>query len=87
MLVFDLALLGALVMTGGQTGGDVLPYLLLANPADVFRILNIFGMKEVQSLYGLATVMPPALAEPWLLGGVMLLWIVAPLAVATWRFK
>ena len=87
VLVFDLALLGALVMTGGQAGGDVLPYLLLANPADVFRILNIFGMKEVQSLYGLATVMPPALAEPWLLGGVMLLWIVAPLAVATWRFK
>jgi Cu-processing system permease protein len=87
VLVFDLVLLGALVLTGGQVGGDVLPYLLLANPADVFRILNVFSMEEVRNLYGLATVMPPRLADPWFLGLVMVLWIVAPLAIATWRFK
>lgn len=87
VLVFDLALLGVLVLTGGQVGGDVLPYLLLANPADVFRIFNIFSMEEVKSLYGLATVMPPALADPWVLGAAMLAWIVAPLAIATWRFR
>jgi Cu-processing system permease protein len=87
VLVFDLILLGALVLTGGQVGGDVLPYLLLANPADVFRILNVFSMEEVRNLYGLATVMPPRLADPWFLGLVMVLWIVAPLAIATWRFK
>jgi Cu-processing system permease protein len=87
VLVFDLALLGALVLTGGQVGGEVLPYLLLANPADVFRIFNVFGMEEVKSLYGLATVMPPALADPWVLVAAMLAWIVAPLAVAAWRFK
>lgn len=87
VLVFDLALLGALVLTGGRVGADVLPYLLLLNPADIFRILNIFGMEDVKNLYGLATVMPPRLAEPWFLGGVMIAWIVAPLAVAAWRFE
>jgi Cu-processing system permease protein len=87
VLVFDLALLGALVLTGGQVGGEVLPYLLLANPADIFRIFNIFSMEEVKSLYGLATVMPPALANPWVLVAAMLGWIVAPLAIAAWRFK
>jgi Cu-processing system permease protein len=87
VLVFDLLLLGALVVSGGQWGGDILPYLLLANPADVFRILNIFSLSDVRSLYGLATVFPPALANPWLLGLVMLGWIVAPLGVATWRFR
>ncbi len=87
VLVFDLLLLGALVATGGQWGGEALPYLLLANPADVFRILNIFTLADVRSMYGLATVFPPALANPWLLGMVMLGWIATPLAVATWRFR
>lgn len=87
VLVFDLLLLGALVVTGGQWGGEILPYLLLANPADVFRILNIFSLDDVRALYGLATVFPPALANPWLLGLVMLAWIVAPLGIASWRFR
>lgn len=87
VLVFDLLLLGALVASGGQWGGDIFPYLLLANPADVFRILNIFTLADVRTMYGLATVFPPTLANPWLLGLVMLGWIAAPLAIATWRFR
>jgi Cu-processing system permease protein len=87
VLVFDLLLLGALVVTGGQWGGEIFPYLLLANPADVFRILNIFTLADVRSMYGLTTVFPRALANPWLLGLVMLAWIAAPLGIATWRFR
>ncbi len=87
VLVFDLLLLGTLVVTGGQWGGEILPYLLLANPADVFRILNIFSLDDVRTLYGLATVFPSTLADPWLLGLVMLAWIVVPLGIASWRFR
>lgn len=87
VLVFDLLLLGGLVITGGHYGGEIFPYLLLANPADVFRILNIFTLNDVRTLYGLATVFPRALADPWLLGLVMVAWIVAPLGIATWRFR
>ena len=65
----------------------MVPYLLLLNPADVFRVLNIFTMADVAVLYGLATVVPPALADPRLLGAVMAAWIVAPLGIAAWRFK
>ena len=61
--------------------------LLLANPADVFRILNIFTLADVRTMYGLVTVFPPMLADPWLLGMVMVAWIVAPLGIATWRFR
>jgi len=86
VLVFDLLLLGALVISGGHYGGEIFPYLLLANPADVFRVLNIFTLNDVRSLYGLATVFPSALANPWLLGLVMLAWIVTPLGIASWRF-
>jgi Cu-processing system permease protein len=87
VLVFDLLLLGALVVTGGQYGGEIFPYLLMLNPADVFRILNIFSLEEVRTLYGLATVFPGRLAEPWLLTLVMLAWIAGPLALAAWRFR
>jgi Cu-processing system permease protein len=87
VLVFDLLLLGALVVTGGRYGGEVFPYLLLLNPADVFRVLNIFSLDDVRTLYGLATVFPRALAAPWLLTLVMLAWIAAPLGIAAWRFR
>lgn len=87
VLIFDLLLLGALVATGGQYGGDILPWLLLLNPADVFRILNIFSLQDVASLYGLATLAPQAVAATHTLILAMVIWIVAPLALATWRFR
>ncbi len=87
VLVYDLLLLGGLVVTGGRYGAEVFPYMLLLNPADVYRILNIFTLEDVRTLYGLATVFPAQLANPALLGTVMLAWIVAPLALASWRFR
>ncbi len=87
VLVFDLIALGVLVVTGGGVGGDVVPYALLLNPADVFRILNIVSLDEVRTLYGLATVFPDALSSPALLTMVMLGWIVVPVVVAAWRFR
>jgi Cu-processing system permease protein len=87
VLVFDLLLLGLLVASGGELGGDAFAYLLLMNPADIFRILNIFSLDDVRRLYGLASIVPPALGQAWLMGGAMLVWIVGPLALASWRFR
>lgn len=87
VLVFDLLLLGLLVASGGEFGGQLLAYLLLLNPADVFRILNVFSLDQMRSLYGLTSIVPPALANPWLMGGAMVAWITAPLVIATWRFR
>jgi len=87
VLVFDLVLLGALVATGGRYGGAAFPYLLLLNPADVFRVLNVFSLEDVSSLYGLTSLLPPALASPWVMGGAMGAWIAAPLLFAIWRFR
>ncbi|MDO4905698.1 MAG: ABC transporter permease subunit [Lautropia sp.] len=87
VLVFDLVLLGVLVATAGHYGGDIFPYLLLLNPTDVFRILNVFSTEDVKSAYGLINVMPPTLSNIGVLSTVMLAWIVAPLMLANWRFK
>ena len=87
VLVFDLVLLGVLVATAGHSGGELFPYLLLLNPTDVFRILNVFSTEDVRSAYGLTSTVPPLLAHPAVLTGVMLAWIALPLALAKWRFK
>lgn len=91
VLVFDLLLLGLLVAGGsnadGVLGGDWVAWLLLLNPADIFRILNVFSLDQLRSLGGAVSVVPPALASPWLLGGAMLGWIVVPLGLATRRFR
>ena len=87
VLVFDLLLLGLLVGLGGESGSAWFAYLLLLNPADVFRVLNVFSLEEVRNLYGLTSIVPAALAKPWLMTLVMLAWIAAPLAIAQWRFR
>ena len=87
VLVFDLVLMGVLVLSDGQLGSGVFGALLLLNPADVFRLLNIFSSEQVQGMYGLATVMPERLTNPALLAGVMLAWIAAPFTFASWRFR
>lgn len=87
VLVFDLLVLGALVATGGRYGGESIAYLLLLNPADVFRILNVFSLEEIRNLYGLTSVIPSTLAKPAWMVLAMVAWIAWPLGLANWRFK
>ena len=87
VLVFDLLLLGALVSTSGHYGADIFAYLLLLNPTDVFRIINIFSLDDIRTAYGFSSIIPPLLAKPWVMVLVMLQWIVLPVWLAQWRFK
>lgn len=87
VLIFDLLLTGALVLSQGSLGSAVFGTLLMLNPADVFRLLNIFSSEQVQTMYGLATVMPENLTNPAVLVSIMVGWIVVPFLIATWRFK
>jgi Cu-processing system permease protein len=87
VLIFDLVLTGALVVSQGNLSSAVFGTLLMLNPADVFRLLNIFSSQQVQTMYGLATVMPNALTNPLVLASIMLGWIVVPFLIANWRFK
>lgn len=86
VLIFDLLLMGGLVLSQGNLGSGMFAALLMLNPADVFRLLNIFGSEQVRSMYGLATVMPERLTDPLALLAIMLGWIVVPFFLANWRF-
>jgi Cu-processing system permease protein len=87
VLVFDLLLMGALVVSAGRLSSSVFAAILMLNPADVFRLLNIFSSEQVQNMYGLSTVMPEGLTNPWALLAIMLAWIVLPFYFATRRFR
>ncbi|MBI5617802.1 MAG: ABC transporter permease [Gammaproteobacteria bacterium] len=82
VLVYDLLLLGSLVADDGRYSGAVLPFALMLNPTDVYRLTNIAALPDMRSLYGLATVVPDALGRIPLLGSVLVLWIVTPLFAA-----
>ncbi len=87
VLVYDLALLGMLVATQGGLHAALFPYLLLLNPTDVFRLANLTGMEATQAYSGLISVSSAQLFHPTLLFGVLLLWVIIPLGLASFIFK
>jgi Cu-processing system permease protein len=84
VLIYDMALLGALVADQGRilTPG-ALNVLLLANPSDVFRLINLTSGPDVSLYAGMAGVAQgPAVAGPALIA-VLLGWIAVPLVLAS----
>lgn len=61
VVLYDLALLGAVIAAGDSLfTRDVFPWLVLANPADAFRIFNLAALNAapVAGLDGLARTLP-----------------------------
>lgn len=87
VLVYDLVLLGLLVATQGGVHAGLFPYLLLLNPADVFRLVNLAGFEAAQAYSGLISVSSAQLFHPALLVAVLLLWIAVPLGLASLLFR
>jgi Cu-processing system permease protein len=87
VLVFDLALLGVLVATGGAVNETLFPYLLLLNPADVFRMVNLSGFEADAVYSGMAAFTSGQLSNVPLLIAVLFLWTVIPFSLASWLFS
>ena len=86
VVLYDLGLLSALVATGGEgVFATALPALLLANPADAFRLYNLAASQATAAAAGLggaASTIPPmaALAS-------LLVWPAVMLALASLVFR
>ncbi len=83
VLLYDLALLGLLAADqGSHLSSELFRSLLLANPADAYRLLNLTGFEEVRQFSGLAGLAPDARPAP----GPLLLglgaWLAIPLLAA-----
>jgi Cu-processing system permease protein len=87
VLIYDMALLGALVADQGRTiTAGAVNWLLLFNPADVYRVLNLTSSQDVSGYAGVAGLGARAGLAPGVLVGTLALWIVAPLAGAVAAF-
>ncbi|MBI5166038.1 MAG: ABC transporter permease subunit [Magnetospirillum sp.] len=84
VVLYDLVLLGALAATRGQGPiAALFPWVLLANPADVFRLLNLSGFAAVRQFSGLSGLAAEQMLPPAVLAAALAAWIAVPLGLAT----
>jgi len=86
VLVFDLGLLGLLVGTQGNVDETLFPYLLLLNPTDIFRLVNITYFAE-QNLTGLLAIAQQTQFSLLSLFGGLLVWLLLPVTLALTIFN
>jgi len=85
-LVFDLALLALLVSADSGLSQSALTQLMMLNPADVFRLVNLAGLDSTDVNGALAVAINANLTQGQLLL-ILLSWVIAPLAMASVIFK
>lgn len=87
VLIYDMALLGALVAAGGHAiPSGLLDAVLLFNPTDAYRMLNL-GSGEASALSGLGGVAEHSGLNAAMMVGALAAWTVAPLALAAAVFS
>lgn len=87
VLIYDMALLGMLVVDQGRTiSGGTLNILLLLNPTDAYRLLNL-GSGNAGSLSGLGAIAENVALGRSMLVSALAVWTLLPLAAATLVFS
>lgn len=82
VLVFDLAMLALLVLSEGRLSPDLLPWLLLFNPADVYRLINLAGLESGGNMAGVLALgvdLPMSTAALW---AILCGWVAGALGTA-----
>lgn len=88
VLVYDMALLGILVVDQGRIlTGERLNWVLLFNPADAYRLLNLTGYSNVSMLAGVAGLSGEIGLPRSVLMAALAAWTIVPLAIASALFS
>ena len=88
VLIYDLGLIGLLASDAGQLLDDrLITGLLLANPADVYRMINLTGTAETAALSAMSGLVGSHTVSPHVLTLLLVLWTAAPLAMACILFR
>jgi Cu-processing system permease protein len=88
VILYDMALLGLLVADQGRfVGGGMLDALLLFNPTDAYRLLNLAGSDDIAAASGMAGVVQNAALGPAVLLAALAAWVVAPMTLAAAAFS
>ena len=88
VLIYDIALLGLLVVDQGRliTAG-LLNALLLLNPTDIYRMFNLAGSANVSVFSGMAGLADTMTLNPGILLMALAAWATLPLALAAFVFS
>jgi Cu-processing system permease protein len=87
VVVYDMAMLGVLVADQGRNlDASAVSWMLLLNPADAYRLLNLAGTSTVSVFAGVSGLASQAGLSPAASLGSLVLWTAAPLAFATALF-
>lgn len=86
-VLFDLLLLGTLVMSEGKVESDLLAGLLLLNPTDVFRMVNFTLFQDMQSHTGLMRLQQEVGFNLGQLLLAAIAWVALPLMVSFYQFR
>lgn len=88
VVLFDLLLLAVLVLSGGnEIERAIFPYLLMLNPIDVFRLINLVGLGKGA---GNAVFLAMSAGHAYQIGilyAVLAAWTLAPFAAALRAFQ
>lgn len=87
VVVFDLAVLGLLVGAADWLPAQAFGWLLLLNPADVYRLANLTGFDNVRMVSGMAGAAADLAFSPATLLAVLAAWILAPMSAALLLFR
>lgn len=88
VVLYDMALLGLLVVDQGRVvSSSGLNALLLLNPADVYRLINLTGFANVSAFSGMAGLAGATALTPGVLIAALLAWIAVPLGLAALAFS
>ncbi|WP_316196792.1 ABC transporter permease [Bradyrhizobium sp. SZCCHNS3053] len=88
VLIYDMALLGLLVIDQGRNvSGGVLSALLLLNPTDAYRLFNLTGFANVSLFSGMAGLAGSSTLSVQALLAALVLWTLVPLAGAALAFS
>ena len=83
-----MALLGLLVVDQGRViSAGILNVLLLLNPNDVYRMLNLAGSANVSVFSGMAGLADTITLSPAILLAALAAWALLPLALTTLAFS
>jgi Cu-processing system permease protein len=88
VVVYDLLLLGLLLADSGQSIGEAsFSALLLFNPTDSYRLVNLTAFEGVRQAAGLAGVGLKAGADTASSLAIMVIWAVLPLSATVFLFQ
>jgi Cu-processing system permease protein len=87
VLIYDITLLGIIVNFEGIFNKGTFNILLLLNPTDVYRFLNLASFKNVANYSGTLGMITNMNVNSWMLFLIQLVWMVIPLFLAIIKFK